>query len=179
MTFLSASVFYEKVIDDIEELKVEYPVFSYEIPQLSEEVLPVEIKALAVNRALIERARAAENDFTGDFSKVIRIVVPVDYMQQGCRIYGGSWIDVSSLLIKDCHFYSDKNGKRFFCVGIPDSFPQLKNVILENVRTVEYMLSGYEFFQRGLSKRVGFKAYSHGLLGRFEYKNDVQRFENK
>lgn len=173
------SNFYERVIDDIEELKTEYPFSSYYLPPPSENLLPVRIDTVAVCREVIERTNASEKDFTGSFSKRIEVLVPSDYRERGCRIYGGSWIDVTKLSKRDCHFWSEKNGKFLFCVGVPKSFCGLKNVILENVKTVENMLTGYELFQRGLSDEVGFKAYSHGLLGQKEYERDLQRYNSK
>lgn len=79
------------------------------------------------------------------------------------------------------HFYEkDVNKEKQFklCVGVPDSFTNLNNVLLENVRTAEYLLFYYERIQRD-GKEIPLKSYSHGEKGENEYKKDKRKFRNK
>ena len=72
--------------------------------------------------------------------------------------------------------YEDIKRKYLFCVGVPQSFIYLKNVILENVRTAESMMIAYESYQRGITNKVDLIAYSHGEEGKNEYSRNRKRY---
>ena len=65
------------------------------------------------------------------------------------------------------------------CVGTPESFALMQNVILENVRTAEHMLIGYEHIMRGETKSLDIIAYDHGDAGRKQFKKNKHRFISK
>lgn len=112
------------------------------------------------------------------------IVVPLDYKSNGCQVYGGKWIDTKSLDEKDNHFFHGKDSRLLltdhglkFCVGTPESFHEMKNVILEAVKTADNMLVAYRKLQTGESSSLELKAYSHGDKGREEYMHDRKRYK--
>ena len=108
--------------------------------------------------------------------------IPLDYRSSGCLVYGGKWIDERKIPAKDMHLFHSNNRlveNRFgykMCVGTPESFSFMKNVLLEAVKTADNMLVAYERVQSGTSDRVILNAYSHGDIGRKEYQNDRKRY---
>lgn len=172
------SEYYRNVQHDILELKQEYPFTKMVIIPL---VNPgaVELNVIAVNKTLISEFNAQENDLKGEYSKEIKVVIPYDYKDNGCKIYGASWIELEKIPQKNHHFNGEdkENGNYLFCVGVPQSFRNLKNVILENVRTAERMMIAYENFQRGITTKVELIEYSHGEEGKNEYNRNRKRYQ--
>lgn len=168
------------VIKDFDELKNHYPFSILELlPTNIPE--PAIVYATAVNAKLIKKMNAIKEDFQGNYSKNLTIVVPFNYRNVGCDVYGGSWIVPEKIEDNKSHFYKkDVNKEKQFklCVGVPDSFVNLNNVLLENVRTAEHLLFYYEQIQR-CGKEIPLKAYSHGEKGENEYKKDKRKFRNK
>ena len=161
LTGLDYNEYYQNVQADITELIQEYPftkrvIIPVVIPE------PIILNVVAVNIGIIRECNAQEKDFKGAYSKELKIVIPYDYRRNGCKIYGASWIDLGKIPPKDHHFNGKENGKYLFCVGVPQSFMHLKNVLLENVRTAENMMIAYESYQRGITNKVDLIAYSHG-----------------
>ncbi len=137
---------------------------------------------VAVNKGLIDMVGGVESDFLGDFSKALHLQVPVDYRNRGCIVYGAGWIKTEKLANEDIHFFHD-DGKlirtRFglqICIGTPESFPLMKNVILENVRTAENMLIAYERVMTGASERLEMISYAHGEQGRIQFQKNKKRY---
>ena len=114
------------------ELIEEYP-FTNSVITPSAIPEPIILNVVAVNIGLIGECNAQENDFKGEYSKELKIIIPYDYTRNGCKIYGASWIDLEKIPQKDYHFIGKENGKYLFCVGVPQSFILLNNVLLENV----------------------------------------------
>lgn len=167
--------YYNKAQEDIMELKQEYP-FTKKliIPSVIPE--PIILSVVAANTRLIRECNAKEIDFKGEFSKELKVIIPYDYMRNGCKIYGASWIDLEKIPKKDHHFNGKEKDKYLFCVGVPQSFIHLKNVLLENVRTAENMMVAYESYQRGITKKVELIAYSHGDEGKNEYDRNRKQY---
>lgn len=113
---------------------------------------------------------------------MIHLKITLDYRSSGCLVYGGKWIDERKIPAKDMHLFHSNNQlveNRFgykMCVGTPESFSSMKNVLLEAVKTADNMLVAYERVQSGTSDRVILNAYSHGDIGRKEYQNDRKRY---
>lgn len=175
------NLYYEKVIADFRELKEIYP-FSYLaiLPTVHPELAT--IRVVAANRKLIDMVGAIESDFTGEYSRELHLVVPLQYRQNGCEVYGAGWVDVKRFENKDIHFFHD-NGNLIktryglkVCVGTPESFPLMKNVILENVRTAENMLIAYERVMTGASDHLELIAYAHGDDGRRQFQRNRSRY---
>jgi hypothetical protein len=61
----------------------------------------------------------------------------------------------------------------------PESFPLMKNVILENIRTAENMLIAYERVMAGESETLDLIAYSHGDKGREQFKKNRKKYISK
>ena len=177
LTEFNYKEYFQKAQKDIGELAQEYPFTKRVIiPSVNPE--PIVLNVVAVNAMLISECNAQEIDFKGEYSKELKVVLPYDYMKNGCKIYGASWIDLGRIPEKDHHFNGKENGKYLFCVGVPKSFAYLKNVLLENVRTAENMMIAYESYQRGLTKKVELIAYSHGMEGMNEYNRNRKRYRN-
>lgn len=169
----------EQVKVDFAQLKEEYP-FATLVIVPTVEISPAIITVTAANKNLIEMMLANQSDFQGEYSRDLRIIVPFDYQENGCYIYGGRWIKTECIENNELHFHGKtEDGLLKFCVGVPESFRYMENVILENVRTAENMLIAYEELQKGLTKSINLKAYSHGDRGKYEYKRDKRKYRTK
>ena len=170
--------YYENVKRDFIELKDQYPFSSLLFtPTIKPE--KAEIKMIAAHKDIIKETCAEKNDFLGAYSKELYIVIPFNYTKVGCDIFGAKWLDKSKLKPQDIHFYTGSLFKERgykFCVGVPKSFLKMSNVILENVRTVDYMLVAYKNIMLGYSNRLDLKTYSHGEEGEKEYLQDRSRY---
>jgi hypothetical protein len=109
----------------------------------------------------------------------------VEYREVGCNVYGAGWVDIGRFDENDIHFFAD-DGKLIpskhgfhLCVGTPESFPMMQNVILENVRTADNMLVAYERVMVGASNKVELIAYAHGNEGRKQFSHNKSRFISK
>ena len=167
------------LLRDFHALIVQYPFSTITfLPTVNPS--PAILKVIAVHKELIDEVMGASSDFTGIYSKELFIVVPFDYHKNGCDLYGASWVDLNRLEIKDWHFlYECRKTKHGFklCVGVPESFHLMNNVLLENVKTAENMLIAYERIMRGeTSVLEDLKTYSHGKAGRSEFINDKKRY---
>ena len=175
----SAREYIEDVFADIQQARETYPFIETTLlPTVNPE--PIQLKVVAVNKSLLERTHAKREDFIGLYSRELEIIVPFDYKKAGCKVYGGKWIDTKLVKEEYQHF----NGKRkdscyLFCVGVPESFPQMENVILENIRTAEKMLIAYELYQTAETRSLELNAYSHGTKGINEYAKDKKRYKGK
>lgn len=170
--------YYRDVRKDFKELKSEYPYSQmYMLPTV--EPQQIELRVVAVHIDVIRAARSEEEDFLKEYSKELQIVIPWDYKKNGCKVYGGSWLQEDLICIEDRHFYKqDKRGMREFCVGVKDSFQTLNNVILENVKTAENMLIAYEQVQKGIARRAKLIGYAHGKKGEREYESNRQKYKS-
>ena len=162
-------------------MKEQYPFCYLTIPPTFEPS-QAEIRVVAVNIGLIEAVSGVESDFLGDYSKELHLIVPIDYKQRGCIVYGAEWVQIEKLPNEDVHFFHD-NGKLIrtkhglqICVGTPESFPLMKNVILENVRTADNMLVAYERVMTGASEKLEMIAYAHGDKGRSQFQKNRNRY---
>lgn len=176
--------YYKSVHNDYRELKRLYPFSNLCIPPTVNPSL-ARIHVVAVSREIVERTCACRADFTSEYSKELFISVPEDYQHSGCNVYGGKWIDVEILLEPEVHLYVDKcisvggfSGYKL-CVGTPESFQDMNNVILENVRTADNMLVAYERRMKGENEELELLAYSHGDKGKKEYRNNKHRYHPK
>lgn len=179
MTIDDKRKYIEQVKNDFIQLKEQYPFATLSIAP-TVDILPATIRVTAANKELIDTMLAVQSDFQGDYSRDLYIVVPFDYQKNGCDVYGGKWIKKEYLKNSELHFHGkEEDGKWMFCVGVPNSFGQMKNVILENIRTAENMLIAYEALQKGYTKKLNLKAYSHGDKGKEEYERDKRKYRNK
>lgn len=162
--------YFEKVYRDLGELYVVYPFCKVEFPPI-ESKEDVIITVVAANNSLIDQIDGSESDFLGYYSRKLIVVVPSDYCINGCDVYGGAWIDRNKIPPADHHWFSWNPEYQCLklCVGVPASFCEMNNVILENVKTAENMLIAYECYQRGLTKNLQLNAYSHGEDGWKQY----------
>ena len=169
----------EQVKKDFAQLKEMYPFSTLSIAPTTE-ITPVTIKVTAANKKLIDAMLAEQSDFQGEYSRDLHLVVPFEYQQIGCEVYGGRWIKTGQVKNSDLHFHGkSEDGSLKFCVGVPESCKNMDNVLLENVRTAEHMLIAYEELQKGLTNTINLKAYSHGDRGKDEYRRDKRRYRTK
>lgn len=175
----SAREYVEDVFADIRQARETYP-FIEAILLPTVDPAPIQLKVVAVNKSLFERTNAKCEDFVGLYSRVLEIIVPFDYKKAGCKVYGGKWIETKLIKEEYQHFNGKrKDGCYLFCVGVPESFPQMKNVILENIRTAEKMLIAYELYQTGETRSLELNSYSHGTKGINEYTKDKKKYKRK
>ena len=167
------------VKEDFNQLKKQYP-FSTICIAPTVEITPVIIKTVAACQSLIDEILATREDFMGDYSRELVIVVPFEYKTKGCQVFGGEWINEAILADCDRHFHGKRaDGKYNLCVGLPESFKNMENVILESVRTAENMLIAYEQVQKGITNNLKLIAYSHGEKGKDEYRRNRKRYRTK
>lgn len=172
------SDYYSAVIRDYTELKEHYP-FSYLSIPPTIVPKPASLRVVAANIELVQSINADENDFLGDYSRELYISIPVDYKEKGCKVYGAKWVDVKLFQNHDIHFYNHADLEKMgyeLCVGTPESFSLMPNVILENIKTAERMLIAYEQVMTGATKQLNLIAYSHGDAGRRQFKHDRTRY---
>lgn len=178
--FAGWSEYYNAVLEDYRELVSIYPFSRITFPPTLAPSQAI-IRVIAASKELIEAVNGVEDDFHGKHTKELYIRVPWDYRKKGCLVYGGKWIDSRKLKSRDMHFYPNqlppnaKDTGPLLCVGTPESFPLMSNVILENVRTAENMLIAYEKLMRGEAQTLELKAYEHGDIGRNHYIKDLRR----
>ncbi len=178
--FAGWSEYYNAVLEDYRELVSKYPFSRITFPPTLPPSQAI-IRVIAASKELIEAVNGVEEDFCGKYTKELYVVVPYDYRNAGCNVYGGKWINRRKLKSEDQHFYSNqsppnaKDAGPLLCVGTPEAFPLMSNVILENVRTAGNMLIAYEKIMRGESDTLELKAYEHGDLGRNHFKKDLRR----
>ena len=173
--------YYQNVLVDYRELKEHYPYCYLTILPTAEPVIAT-IKVVAANKELIEITGAVESDFLGEYSRELHIRIPTDYKKTGCKVYGAGWVDLDRFDDRDRHFYNyahrDPRGYEL-CVGLPESVPLMKNVILENVRTAENMLIAYERVMVGVSDKLELIAYAHGDEGKKQFHHNRSRYISK
>ena len=178
------ALYYEKVFRDYTELKTSYP-FSYLLIPPTVKPSIASVKVIAVNKRIIDMVEGQPEDFTGEYSKEIHIELPINYWTIGCNVYGCKWIDKSKFRTKDIHLFQmgtkQIQGKYGYqmCVGMPESFKSMNNVLLEAVKTADNILVAYERVQYGVSNQVILNAYSHGNAGKEEYRNDRRRYVSR
>lgn len=165
--------FHKSVRRDYEEMRDEYPFSHLSLPP---SVPPcARIQVIAASASLIGEVRGVREDFLGAYSKKLVVKVPIDYRSIGCEVYGASWVRLTDLAREDRHFHDScqltKDGFRL-CVGVPESFPLMDNVLLECVKTADNMLVAYERVMRGETSKLELIAYSHGLAGIREFRKD-------
>lgn len=171
--------YYDCVKRDFNELKKIYPYSTMFLPPTRRPKC-IKIRVLAVHISIIEKSKAEETDFLGAYSKELYIEVPYDYQEKGCYVYGGKWFDEEKIHKADRHFYErETDGTRLFCIGVNKSFKNLKNVILENVKTADNMLIAYEQVQKGITNRANLIGYSHGEKGEREYERNRRKYRSK
>lgn len=168
-----------RLMQDFHALIIQYPFSTITfLPTIDPS--PAILKVIAVHRKLIDEVMGSSSDFTGIYSKELFIVAPFDYLKNGCDLYGASWVDLHRIKEKDRHFFNKcrktKHGYKL-CVGVPESFPLMNNVLLENVKTAENMLIAYERLMHGETTTLeDLKTYSHGQAGRQEFVLDRKRY---
>ncbi len=176
------AIYYQRVFYDYAELKSVYP-FSYLLIPPTVEPSLASIRVIAVSRIIVDALNGRPEDFTGDYSKELYIDIPLNYWNRGCDVYGCIWIKENIFKPQDIHLFHSGNNKLIenkygyrMCVGTPDSFKDMKNVLLEAVKTADNTMVAYERVQSGSSDRVILNAYSHGDAGKEEYLNDRTRY---
>ena len=131
---------------------------------------------MAAEKELIDQTGATENDFLGEYSRELWIRIPVKYKKDGCAVFGGKWINKEKIPQGQQHFYNNDPNKGYrFCVGVPDSFKTMSNVILENVRTADHILTAYADYISGRTKTIVLSQYSHGDKGINEYRRQKRK----
>lgn len=178
------NLYYNSVRTDFHGLKAHYPFCSLIILPTAKPTL-AEIRVVAVCKKLTDAVFGVESDFLGEYSRELHLYVPTNYKETGCTVYGAGWVKTDKLANEDIHFFHEggmlirtQYGLKM-CVGTPESFSMMKNVILENVRTAENMLIAYERVMRRDSNRVELIAYAHGDEGRIQFQKNRRRYESR
>lgn len=167
--------YFQIVNRDLKELKLFYPyVKIIYIPTKVPSLIVLEV--IAVSKDIIDKTHATEDDLRLQYSKKITVIIPKDYPNSNCYIYGAGWLDLEKIPYEDRHCYREVGNELQLCVGVPQSAVNLKNVLLENIRTAENWLIAYEKLQKGDCYKLELKAYSHGYDGEQEYRRDKTKY---
>lgn len=167
--------YFQIVNRDLKELKLFYPyVKIIYIPTKVPSLIVLEV--IAVSKDIIDKTHATEDDLRLQYSKKITVIIPKDYPNSNCYIYGAGWLDLEKIPYEDRHCYREVGNELQLCVGVPQSAVNLKNVLLENIRTAENWLIAYEKLQKGDCNKLELKAYSHGYDGEQEYRRDKTKY---
>lgn len=67
-----------EVYEDFQELKDHYPFSSLIIPPVNGKLL-LEMRVIAATRELVDLLQAYENDFLGQYSRELHLIIPFDY----------------------------------------------------------------------------------------------------
>lgn len=171
--------YYHKVREDIRELQSIYPFTTFTCPP-TVQMQPITIHVIAADNILIQKTCAMREDFIQEYSKELEVIVPFDYQTAGCTVYGGGWIDLNKIPSKYHHFHGRIPDGRFsFCVGVPESFREMRNVILECVKTADRMLTAYELYQSRQTEIFELISYAHGQKGIAEYREKKTKYQSK
>lgn len=171
--------YYHKVCENIRELQDIYPFTTFTCPP-TVQIQPVTVYVIAADKNLVQKTCAMRQDFLQRYSKELEVIVPFDYQTAGCKVYGGSWIDLDKIPSEYQHFHGRlSDGRLCFCVGVPESFGKMRNVVLECVRTADRMLTAYELFQSGQTETVELISYAHGQEGIDEYRGEKKKYQSK
>lgn len=169
--------YYEDVKRDFEKARKEYPFIELTVLP-TREPQPIIITVIAVEKRIIDATLARKEDFMDEYSKRIVMKVPYNYKKTGCTVYGAKWLEISRIPKEDLHIYSydmTQDGYEM-CVGTPESFPLLDNVILENIRTADAMLVAYEKVMCGIDDSLNLIAYAHGDKGRKQFEGNRRKY---
>lgn len=169
--------YYNNVFEDFRQV-IDYYPFSKLFIHPTVQPMEIKIVSVAVAKDITEALNACPNDFLGEYSKLIEVIVPYNYKKNGCKVFGGAWIDLNRIDNKDMHFFERLNDGRYkLCVGVPQSFEKMKNVLLESIRTTDNLLIAYEKIQSGLTNKLELIAYNHGKKGMKQYDKDRKKYE--
>lgn len=143
------------------------------------------------SRAYIEKFNRQFDDVvTEERSKRILLLVDNDYVRKGATPYAlEGWSGLDMIDSSDRHFYDTQKpredcpplmefwerGAKEICPCVPMAVLEMENPLLENVRTVDHLLSAYEQFLKGNTSRVVLREYSHNEEGEREYARERKR----
>ena len=165
-----------QILQDYNELTKHYPYASIKFQKLGSVEYGL-IRVIAVKKKIIDKTLARKEDFLDEYSRELFVVVPHGYRSRGCIVQGAKWLDLTKIPKSDIHLLPwgitlfDRYVKLGYnlCIGVQESFADLKNVILENVRTADHILTAYENFMRGDTNRIKLFGLKHGKEGSKEY----------
>ena len=103
------NIYYSNVVSDFKELKAHYPIAYLTIPPTVKPELAM-IRVIAANKSFIELVRGVEEDYLGDYSRELHLIIPIEYREQGCRVYGAKWVKADQLKNEDIHLFYDDGG---------------------------------------------------------------------
>lgn len=171
--------YYEDVSNDLIAVRNYYP-FTQTIAYPFSNPGEIELKVIAVNKNILQHLNGKQEDFSNNYSKELMVIIPYNYKTTGCKVFGGKWFDETIIPSKERHFYSKlPDGNYELCIGVPQSFKNMKNPILEAVKTAEKIMLAYEFFQKGISTKIDLYSFSHGGKGIDEFKKERNKDKRK
>lgn len=171
--------YYEDVSNDLIAVRDYYP-FTQQIAYPLSNPGEIELNVIAVNKNILQHLNGKKEDFINEYSKELKVIIPFNYKTIGCKIFGGKWIDEAIIPSKERHFYSKlPDGNFELCIGVPQSFQNMKNPILEAIKTAENMMLAYEFVQKGISTKIDLYSFSHGGKGIEEFKKEKGNHKRK
>ena len=91
-SIITNNEYYDIVNKDIDEASKYYPwIKEIYIPTVKPKSKVYEV--IVVNKKFIEDSFSIEEDFINEYSKKVFVIVPNNYPNAHCLVYGGSWID--------------------------------------------------------------------------------------
>lgn len=168
------------VKNDILELKNIFPFISEIIIPTAYPYISKVYEIYLVNKTLIDSLGITKQYCINNFEiKKIVIFIPFNYKEKGCHIVFNTMLDVTSIPNEHRHFNNYFIDGFEFCAGVPESFIELENVILENCRTAENYIIQIDSYINKEIDEIKLIEYSHGDEGKDEYGREKKKFKTK
>lgn len=167
--------FFHQIERDISEASHYYPWLTCQHVRSpsAKDMTAAVISVIAVNKDIINQTECSKEDCISEYSHQIILYADENYQTNGCTVFGGQWIKPKLIPFEEQHWYKNmalKDGTKCLCIGIPQSFADQRNVILESIKTAENLLTYYQILQEGKTPPAKLIQYSHGDLGIYEYR---------
>lgn len=176
----SYNSYLSRVENDFFELKKIFPFVSEVIIPTTYSYRTKVYEIYLVNKTLITTLGITKQYCINNFEvRKIIVFVPFDYNKKGCHIVINKEIDITKIPNEHKHFNEYYADGYELCAGVPDSFEELDNVILENCRTAENYIIQIDSFINEEIEDIKLIEYSHGDEGKVEYGREKKKFKTK
>lgn len=174
------SDYLSRVEKDVSKLKMIFPYVSEIVIPTTYPYRTKVYEVYLVNKDLINALGITKQYCMTNFDirKVI-VFIPFNYNEKGCHIVFSKELDINSIQEEHKHFNDYFIDGYEFCAGVPESFAELENVILENCRTAENYIIQIDSFINKEIDEIKLIEYSHGVEGRVEYGREKKKFKTK
>lgn len=168
---------------------IQYYPFSQMVLVTPEEI---HFEVYAINKGEIEKLGLKKSRIAKEeYSKRLFLVVDNNYLKDGPTVYSmEKWKGLERIPEESKHFYDFKHlrfeGNKMVCsmpyfiegrgyqtcTSVAEANRDMKNPLLENIKSAEYLLKSYELFLRRINNEIVLRQYEHGDEGVKEYERE-------